>query len=274
MRQPLIDNAKKHGELQAEIADKEAKISELRRDTFGGESEETEKKARQLFAEIGSAKGGADNSEQIDELRDERNRLEVELESVKSELLEQVADIRFPLDGTIETEDGMIAFPYGDPIDSDVLKAVEDALAEDFSQNGVSINTDSITVDTKSTDEAIEAVERRVTKLRQTAEAQYDAAEQAEALYERDQKVAGMMYTLRESETPLTKNEMEDRMGLDSGELRGQLYYVLKNDPYLKKPDKQVELTSTGRMVIDEYIDQFEEPIWNEAEEGSEEVEA
>lgn len=274
MRQPLIDNAKRYSELQVEIEEKQNRISELQRDTFGAGSEETEKKARQLFSEVGSAKDGSDKSEQIDELREEQNQLKQELESVRSELLEHVADIRFPLDGTIEKENERVVFPYSEPIESGVLDAVEAVLAEDFNQNGVSINTDTITVDTDSTDKAIEAVERRVMKLRQTAEAQYDEAEYVEALDERDPKVTGMMFTLRTSDTPLTKSEMEEQMGLESGDLRGQLYYVLDNDPYLKKTDKKVELTSTGQMVIDEYIDQFGEPTWNRTKDGSEEVEA
>lgn len=274
MRQPLIKNAKKHSELKSEIENIEEELSELQRDTFGAESEETEKKARQLFAEVGSAEDGADSSQQIDGLREKQDQLEAEMESVRSELLEQLADIRFPLDGTIESEGERVVFPYDEPIDSDVLEAIGTVLSEDINRNGVSINTDAITVETESTDEAIESVERRVMNLRKTAEAHYDAAEHVEALHERDSKVAGMMYTLSRSKKPLTKNELEAEMGLESGDLRGQLYYVLKNDPYLQKPEKEVELTSTGQMVIDEYVDQFGKPTWNKTEDEAEEVEA
>jgi hypothetical protein len=69
---------------------------------------------------------------------------------------------------------------------------------------------------------------------------------------------------------PLTKKELEKEMGLESGDLRGQLYYVLDNDPYLQKPDQKVDLTSTGEMVINEYIDQFGKPTWDKKEEGEE----
>ena len=274
MRQPLIDTAKKFVELQTEIEEINEKISELQRDTFGVESEETEKKARQLFAEVGAAKDGADVSDQIDKLRDERGELEGELESVRSELLEQVADIRFPLDGTIENQGDEVVFSYSEEIEKDVLEAVENVLAEDFSKNGVTINTEAIIAKTDSTDEAIEAVEKRVSRLRQTAEAQYDAADHIERLNDRDLKVAGMMFTLREASESMTKSELEKRMGLESGDLRGQLYYVLDNDPYLHKPDQEVELTSTGEMVIDEYVDQFGEPTWDKNENEGEEVEA
>lgn len=274
MRQPLIDTAKKFSGLQTDVEEINEKITELQRDTFGVESEETEKKARQLFAEVGAAKDGADVSDQIDELRNEREELREELESVRSELLEQVADIRFPLDGTIENRGDEVVFPYSEEIEEDVLDAVENVLAENFSKNGVTINTEAIIAETDSTNEAIEAVEKRVSRLRQTAEAQYDAADHIEGLKDRDPKIAGMMFTLREADESMTKSELEKRMGLQSGDLRGQLYYVLDNDPYLHKPDQEVELTSTGEMVIDEYVDQFGEPIWDKGENESEEVEA
>ena len=260
--------------MQTDVEEINEKISELQRDTFGVESEETEKKARQLFAEVGAVKDGADVSYQLDELRNERKELEKELESVRSELLEQVADIRFPLDGTIKNQGDEVVFPYSEEIEEDVLDAVENVLAEDFSKNGVTINTEAIIAETDSTDEAIEAVERRVSRLRQTAEAQYDAADHVDRLNDRDPKVAGMMFTLREAGESMTKNKLEKRMGLESGDLRGQLYYVLDNDPYLQKPDREVELTSTGEMVIDEYVDQFGEPTWDKDEIESEQVEA
>jgi len=166
-----------------------------------------------------------------------------------------------------------VVFPYREAIDQEVLEAVETVLAEDFSPNGVTINTDAIVAETDSTDGAIEAVENRVARLRSIAEAQYDAADHVEKLRERDPKVAGMMFTLQEVGESMSKKELEKEMGLESGDLRGQLYYVLDNDPYLKKPDQKVDLTSTGKMVIDEYIDQFGEPTWNKSE-GGEEVKA
>ncbi|PSQ22614.1 hypothetical protein BRD01_09165 [Halobacteriales archaeon QS_8_65_32] len=65
------------------------------------DSEKTERKARQLFAEIGAVRDGADYSDEIDELRDELRQLQSGLESARSDLLEQVSDIRFLLNGTI-----------------------------------------------------------------------------------------------------------------------------------------------------------------------------
>jgi hypothetical protein len=188
--------------------------------------------------------------------------------------LEQVADIRFPLDGTIENQGDEVVFPYSEEVEEAVLQAVENVLAEDFSKNGVTINTEAIIAETESTDEAIEAVERRVSNLRETAGVQYDAADHVESLKDRDPKVAGMMFTLRKAGESMTKSELEERMGLESGDLRGQLYYVLDNDPYLQKPDQEVELTSTGEMVIDEFVNQFDEPTWGKDEKESEEVEA
>lgn len=273
MRQALIDTAREFSKIQAEKEEVQDRISELQRQTFGVESEETEKKARKLFDEIGAATDAADRSDEIDELREDLAQVQSKLESARSDLLEQVSDIRFPLDGTIDNQGDKVVFPYREVIDQEVLEAVETVLAEDFSPNGVSINTDAIVAETDSTDEAIEAVENRVARLRSIAEAQYDAADHVEKLRERDPKVAGMMFTLQKVGEPMSKKELEKEMGLESGDLRGQLYYVLDNDPYLKKPDQKVDLTSTGEMVINEYIDQFGEPTWNKGEE-SEEVKA
>lgn len=274
MREPLVDNAQKYAELQAEVEEIQDEISEMQRDTFGVESEETEEKARELFAEVGSAGDGSNRSDEIDALREKRAELESDLDTVREELLEQLADIRFPLDGTIETEEERVVIPYDEPIQEDVLDAIGDVLAVNLNENHVSIKSDAIEVQTDSTDEAIEAVERRVMTLRDTANAQYDAAEHVDELYERDDKVAGMMYTLSESGEPLIKSELEKAMGLESGDLRGQLYYVLNNDPYLKKPDQEVQLTSTGQMVIDEYVDQYGVPTWGTEDGESEEMEA
>ena len=74
-----------------------------------------------------------------------------------------------------------------------MLDAVETVLAEDFSNNGVTIKTEVIIAETDSTDEVIEVVENRVTRLRKTAEAQYDAADYVESLKERDPKIAGAL---------------------------------------------------------------------------------
>ena len=66
--------------------------------------EKTERKARQLFAEIGAVRDGTDYSDEIDELRDELRQLQLGLESARSDLLEQVSDIRFPLNGIIDNQ--------------------------------------------------------------------------------------------------------------------------------------------------------------------------
>lgn len=272
MRQPLLDKARRYAELQEEIEEIKNKIAEVQKDTLGVESDTTAEKARELFEEVGSATNGEGFSKQIDEMKSEREELSEEMESVKSELLEQISDIRFPLDKTIQNDGDEIVFPYSEEVPSDVLENINDVLTEEINQNGVTIDTEEIRVKTESTDDAIEAVQQRVDLLRETAEAQYDREARAESLHDRDPKVAGMMYVLKESNTPLTKSEMEKRMGLESGALRGQLYYVLKNDPYLNKADQKVSLTSTGEMVIEEYISLYEEPDFGFKQEGQEQL--
>ena len=60
MRQKLIDTAREFSKLQEEVEEIKNQISNLQRDTFGVESEETEKKARQLFTEVGAAEDGTE----------------------------------------------------------------------------------------------------------------------------------------------------------------------------------------------------------------------
>jgi predicted nucleic acid-binding Zn-ribbon protein len=274
MRQPLIDNTEEFIKIQERIDEVKKRISDLQEEKFGSDSEETEEKARQMFAQVGSAKDGIADSEELDELKSELKGLEEDRESLKEDLWEQMADIRFPLDGTIKTRDGEVVFPYSEEIEGDILDVLESVLAEDFNKNEVEIESTAITVDLESTDEAIEAVENRVAQLRDTAEQQYGAADHVKNLRERDSKVAGMMYTLRKVGEPLSKNELENEMNLDSGDLRGQLYHVVKKDPYLTKPDKEVELTTMGKMVIDEFVESVGTPTWDTPEDDGEEVDA
>jgi len=70
-----------------------------------------------------------------------------------------------------------------------------------------------------------------------------------------------MLYVLHENDNkPMTKAELEDAIGLDRGDLRGQLYYVLDNDPYLKKQDDGITLTPNGMKVIERFVEQYDVP--------------
>jgi predicted transcriptional regulator len=78
-----------------------------------------------------------------------------------------------------------------------------------------------------------------------------------------------MLYILWESEgKPLTKKEMETKAKLQSGDLRGVLYVVLKRDPYLLREGEkgQYYLTEVGKRIMQRYKERYGTPFGKEAE--------
>lgn len=273
MREKVKDLAKRYRELQTQVEALEEKIQELRRDTFSAESQDTEEKARELFSEVGVSSDGSSKTAEMDELQDQKAELESEIDDIEEELRELLVNVTFPLNEEINTDNETVSFPYSDPIDQEVLDGIAQVLGGDFGKKNVSIETEAITVDTDSVDKAIDAVQEHVQDIRQSAEALLDISSHVDAVHERDSKVAAMLYILdRSQQDSLTKKEMEKEIGLDKGDLRGQLYHVLNDDPYLTKHDQQVSLTSTGQEVIEEFVRKYGTPslITNNSEEDDE----
>jgi len=261
MREKLIETAKKYSETQDELEDVEVEIEELREETFGDDSEDTEEKARQLFDEVSRTDGESSKTERLDSLREQKERLRDEKADAEEDFLELLVDVRFPLDETIQGDQPPVKFPFSESIDPAVLDAISDVMGEDMRNGKIEIQTDAIVVDTKSIDEAIEAVEHKVTKIRERADSHLDVPAQVEKIKDRDPKVAAMLYILQENDNqPMTKAEMEDEIGLERGELRGQLYYVLDNEPYLKKQEDGVTLTANGKKVIEKFVQEHDVP--------------
>jgi len=261
MREELIEAAKTYSETQDRLNDMEAEIEELREKTFGDDSEDTEEKARQLFDEVGRTDKDSSKTERLDSLREEKEQLRNEKTDAEEDLLELLVDVRFPLDETIQGDQPPVEFPFSESIDLAVLDAISDVMGEDMQNGKIEIQTDAIVIDTESIDEAIEAVEHKVSKIRDRADANLDVPAQVEKIKDRDPKVAAMLYVLQENDNqPMTKAEMEDEIGLDRGDLRGQLYHVLDNEPYLKKQEDGVTLTANGKKVIGKFVQEHDVP--------------
>lgn len=270
MRGELIEAAKTYSETQDELDDVTAEIEELREETFGDDSEDTERKARQLFNEVGHTNGEPSKAERLDSLREKKNKLQDNLTDAEENLLELLVDVRFPFEETIQGEQPPVEFPFSESIDQVVLDAISEALAEDMQNGEIEIQTDAIVVDTASIDEAIELVESKVTEIRKRADANLDVPARVQEVRNRDPKVAAMLYVVKENDNePMTKAEMEDAIGLDRGDLRGQLYYVLDSDPYLTKQEEGITLTANGKKVIDRFVKQHGVPELFATGEGS-----
>lgn len=255
----LEEIASKYRELEEEILAKEDELRELQAGTFGTDSEDAEERAREFFSDA-SRNGGSAGTERLDEVRKEKSELESERKTIRENLLEEIVDLQLPFEETIEPRDEMVAFPFSEPIPEEVIEAIGEILNEDVRSGEVALTQDALIVESDDVENAIGRAESFIESLRAKAGTKVDIDEYLDDLRERDEKVRLTLYILREADRPLTKKEIESRMGVETGTLRGQLYYVLEHDPYLKKTDKEFSLKETGREVIDGYIEKYGAP--------------
>ncbi|GAA0676227.1 hypothetical protein ACFQDG_01895 [Natronoarchaeum mannanilyticum] len=260
MRSKLEEKANKFITQQEKLREKQENLSELQTDVFGADSEETEEKAREFFSDVGGLEQKSSKTQEIDELRDELEELKDALETTREELQELLVEVQFPLNETVNVSDDVVEFPYSAEIPQSVIDAIEAVLQVDLSEDGVVIDTDAIRVKTTDVDEAMDQAMNRIDELRSKANTMVDVEQYVNEINGRDEKLAKTLYVLYQTENALTKKELEKRIGVETGELRGQLYYVLENDPYLKKSDQKFSLSDTGERVTEAYIDRHGRP--------------
>lgn len=258
MEGKLEEEASRYHELQDEISSKQEKLKELQAGTFGTDSEDAEERARAFFSNV-SRDTGNGRTEQIDELRDEISDLSGQLDGVRMDLWESVVDLQLPFEEVIEPQEDTVEFPFSEQVPNEAIDAMDDVLDEDITSGDVVITPDALIVETSDVEAAIEKAEDFIEGLRANARMKVDIDEYLEELRNRDEKLRQTLYILS-MEEPLTKKEIEARMGVESGALRGQLYYIVENDPYIKKQGKEFSLTETGREVIEGYIQEYGAP--------------
>lgn len=254
----LEGEANTYHEVQKEIESKQEALKELQAGTFGTESPDAEERARAFFSNV-SKDSGDGRTKQIDNLREELAELDEQLAQVRMNLWESIVDLQLPFEQVIEPGEEAVEFPFSEQVSNEVIEAIDDVLDEDIKGGDVVITTDSLVVETVDIEEAIGKAESFIEGLRANARMKVDIDEYLEELRNRDEKVRLTLYILSQDE-PLTKKEIETRMGVETGALRGQLYYVLNNDPYLKKEGQEFSLTETGREVIEGYIREYGTP--------------
>jgi chromosome segregation ATPase len=280
MRSELRETARNYRELQNRYDEIAAEIEKKRLDAFSAESEDTEEKARELFSDVAESDDqDATPTTEIDDLKQQKQDVKENRDDTREDLLELLVKVTFPLNEEINADDDNgVCFPYSEPIEQGVLDGIQEVLSDDFENGKVSIRQEEINVDAESVEEAIDAVQHRVKKMRENAEGLLDVDSHVEAVHNRDAKVAAMLYVLYEAEEDsLTKKEMEERIGLESGDLRGQLYHVVNDDPYLEKENKDVYLKSMGEEVIKELINRYQVPniipdVSNDEDDGDQEM--
>lgn len=260
MRDEIEEKSRFIVEKHREAEQKQNRIEEIQTKMFGQGSEETEQKAREFFSNVGQVEEGGSKTEEIDELRDELQDIEQSIETTREELQELLVNVQFPLNETIDVRDNKIAFPYSEEIPQQVIDAIEMVLNEELDNDSVTIDTDEIRVKTADVDEAMDRVMDRTRSLRSKANMMVDVDQYVDDIHDRDEKLAKALYVLYQSGEPLSKKELEERIGMEPGALRGMLYYVLDNDPYLEKSEKKFSLSDTGDRVMEAYVDRHDPP--------------
>lgn len=260
MKSEIEQKAKKIVGLHESVREKQEQLQKLQSEIFGNGSEEIEQKAREFFSSVGGERRAPGKTQEIDDLRSDLSNSKSELEATREELQKLLVDVRFPLNETIDTTESEVVFPYSEAIPQDVIDGIELALDADLTGGRVSIETDAIRVETTEIDEAMDRAMERIENIRSRANMMVDVEQYVEDLHSRDRKIVRALYVLQRSDESLTKSEIEDRIGVESGELRGSLYYVLDNDPYLQKSDSQFSLTDIGERVIEAYCERHGSP--------------
>lgn len=260
MNGELSELAQEYFEKKQELDEKEQELSDLRSNLFTTDSEEIEEKARSLFDNVGSNNTNG-KSQEIDSLEQEIEKLEQEVGELEEDIQYELIEVSFPFDETIDQrEEEEVAFPFTNPIPEEVIRAIDEVIRNDLNGESVELRPEEIVVLTDDVSEAISSVEDFANDLRDTARHELNTDEYVEKLATRDVKIQRMLYELYESSEPLAKIELEERSEVGKGGLRGVLYSVHDNDPYLVKKDKKFHLSEIGESVMDKFSNKFDKP--------------
>jgi hypothetical protein len=259
-------------EVKQEKRDKEQKLSDLKADTFGTDSEEAEQKARSFFQEVGMESGNG-RTQEIDETREELAEIEETIEQLEETILQELTDLKFPFNETIEQREDEIAFPFSKELPQETVEVITDVVRNGMNNGVVELRTEEVVAHVEDVDTAIDEVEKFATKLREAARHELNIDDYVDKLAERDIKIRRMLYELYQVDKALEKRELEERTGVGSGGLRGVLYHVFDNDPYLMKEDQAYRLSEIGRDVMERFLEQHGEPPKPETEDESDDPE-
>ena len=259
MWERFTTNAQNIVELKQEREDTEQKLSELKTDTFGTDSEEAEEKARSFFEDVGMGEG-AGKTQEIDETKQKLNDIERKLDELQEEILRDLTEVQFPFNETIDQRDGAIVFSFKKELPEETVEVITDVVENGGEKGTVDLDRDGLVARTGDVNEAIDEVEEFANKLRKSAQHELNTEDYAKELTERDIKIQRMLYELYESDEPLVKKELEMETGVEKGGLRGVLYHVHDNEPYLIKENKKYRLSDIGEDVVEKFIKQFGVP--------------
>jgi len=272
MWEEFTNKAQNLTELKQEEGETEQKLSELKSNTFGTDSEEAEEKARSFFEDAGTGEG-AGKTQEIDETKQKLNDIEQKLDELQEEILRDLTEVKFPFNETIDQRDGSVAFPFTKELPEETIGVINSVVQNGGEKGTVEFEREGLIVHTDDVTEAIGEVEEFANKLRKSAQHELNTEDYAKELSERDIKIQRMLYELYESDEPLVKKDLEMKTGVEKGGLRGVLYHVHDNEPYLVKENKKYHLSDIGEDVVEKFLEQFEVPEIPEKDQDNKEEE-
>ena len=272
MWEEFTNKAQNLTELKQEEGETEQKLSELKSNTFGTDSEEAEEKARSFFEDAGTGEG-AGKTQEIDETKQKLNDIEQKLDELQEEILRDLTEVKFPFNETIDQRDGSVAFPFTKELPEETIGVINSVVQNGGEKGTVEFEREGLIVHTDDVTEAIGEVEEFANKLRKSAQHELNTEDYAKELSERDIKIQRMLYELYESDEFLAKKDLEMKTGVEKGGLRGVLYHVHDNEPYLVKENKKYRLSDIGEDVVEKFLEQFEVPEIPEKDQDNKEEE-
>jgi hypothetical protein len=259
MIQRMTEHAREYLELKEKLQEKREQVKDKKDELFGSEASETEEKARDFFTEV-STDSSDTETKALDKLKEEEKKLDKKFADAREDFLNSVSELKFPLEHRIEENGEEFVFPFKKEIEDTVVEALQDILNDDTDRDDIELDVNSLTVTASTSDDAMDKVSTWVKNIRETARMKRDKNKYVSKLKNRDPKIQNMLYELYTSDKPLKKAELEQRIGVEKGELRGVLYQVLNNDPYLDKKNQKFSLTTTGEEVMEAFEDRYGEP--------------
>lgn len=260
----MIDEISERAKEFQHLKDKRSKLKEelkeARTGTLGSDSAETEEKAKEFFSNA-SIDESSESFKELENLENELEEVNERIEDRREKFLNLASELKFPLKHKIENKEDYIEFPFKEKLDTALISTTRELLDGESSHENIEIKSEGIVVATDDEEKAMEEVMDWLDQLRETASHRIEKDEYVSKLRNRDNKIQNMLFVLYKTDKEgMKKSELEEATGAGKGNLRGVLYQVANNDPYLKKDGQKFKLTNLGKNVMEEYEKRYNSP--------------
>lgn len=196
------------------------------------------------------------------------------LEKSRTKILKQAKSLRFPIDlRRLKKVNGQFEIAYFEDIalEEEALKVLSELLDLDspLKYEGVTYLKDGIILGADSHEEALEKVVNSVQSLRLLIDNQLNVYSSIDEFCNRihgSHRYAITITELFKASEPIELEELSRRTGIDRSTLYQALYDLASRSnwnphPVKKMPDGRYDLTNVGRLVMNRYVEKYQEPL-------------